>query len=166
MDTIKLIWSWLGDLSLFIWLVGAVVIMGGSLMYFWRFLSAQWRFGKNLRRKVYFLKTSDVKNLQTQKDKVKALKLFNVEDDIKDISQQLVVLQTLKDNAVYIVGYDKDYDYSELIETAKANNIPIIIFAAAGEIRDWSLFNSYIYCDVANTTNRVAIILLNIMHVV
>jgi len=143
-----------------------MLVIGGALLYFWKYIKSQWRFGKNLRRKIYFLKSSDDKNLQTQRDKLKSLNLFNIEEDIKDISKKLDVLQNLKDTAVYIIGYDKDYDYTELFRKAESKNIPIIIFANSGEITDWSVFNSYIYCDVANTTNRVTILLLNILKIV
>jgi len=166
MEILKSIWSWLGDFSLFLWLIPAIIAVGVFVRYCWKYIKSQWRFGKNLRRQVYFLKTSESKNLQTQRDKVKGLKLFNIENDIKDISQGLDVLQNLKDNSVYIVGYSSNYDFDSLIDLAKAKKIPVIIFANAGEIQDWSSFTGYIYCDVANTTNRVAVILVNIMQVV
>ena len=167
-DKFKIIWTFLGNISLIQWIVGIIVFLfSGSLLYFWRYLKSQWRFGKNLKRKIYFLKTSDDKNLQTQKDKLKTLGLFNLDEDIKDISQKLDVLQNLKENAVYIVGYDDKFDYKNLFEETKKYKIPIIFFANQGEIqKDWNLFNGYIYCDVANTTNRLAIILLNILKIV
>ncbi len=149
-------------------LVGVCIGLLATISIFCRYFSIQIRFAKNLRRKIYFLKTSDKKSLQTQKGKIKNLKLFDVKEEIKDISNSLDVLQTLKDNAVYIVGYDKNYqNYEKLFERARSKNIPIILFAKHGEIQkeSWDLINEYIYCDVANTTNRLAIILLNILKI-
>ena len=166
MEELINIWEWLGHMSLLIWVTSTLMILLGFLLYFWKYIKSQWRFGKNLRRKIYFLKTSNDKNLQTQRDKLKSLKLFNLEEDIKDVSEKLDILQNFKDNAVYIIGYEKNYDYKDLFSKAENKKIPIIIFANAGEINDWDLFNDYIYCDVANTTNRLTIILLNILKIV
>ena len=130
----------------------------------------QFKFGRNLRKKIYFLKTSNDKSLQTQKDKIKKLKLFKLDEDIKDISNNsLDVLQNLNNNAVYIVGYSDSYDFRNLFDKAESKKIPIIIFARQGEIKcsaTWKLLNEYIYCDIANTTNRLAIILLNLLKIV
>ncbi len=164
MDILKGIWELLGHISLLCWII--TIILSGTLLYFWRYIKSQFVFGKNLKRKIYFFKTADDKNLQTQKDKLKSLKLFNIEDDIKDISKKIDVLQNLKDDAVYIVGYNNKYNYKDLFDKAENKKIPILIFAYPKEIKDWSLFNNYIYCDVANTTNRLVIILLNILKIV
>ncbi len=169
MEILKSIWKCLSDLSL-LQLIASLLIMffSGTFIYLLRYIKSQWRFGRNLRRKIYFLKTSDDKNLQTQKDKLNSLGLFNLEKDIKDISSKLDVLQNLKNNAVYIVGYDEGYSYKQLFSRAVSMSIPVLIFANSGEIKKeehWDLFNSYVYCDIANTTNRLAIILLNILKI-
>jgi hypothetical protein len=159
--------TFLSDISLIWWIISTFIIGSGILIYFCKYIKVQWRFAKNLKKKIYFLKTSNDKNLQTQRDKIKNLHLFNIEEDIKDISSNLTVLQNLKNNAVYVVGYNKDYDYNNLFTEVKNNEIPIIIFANQGEIKkDWNLFNNYIYCDISNTTNRLAVILLNILKIV
>lgn len=163
------IWESIGMLSLVHWIIIISVAILSWLLYIWRYLKLQFRFVKNLKRKVYFLKTSDDKNLQTEKDLVKKIKLFNVENDIKDISKNLKVLQNLKSNAAFIVGYNPSYSlFGDLLSEVKNKNIPIIILARQGEIKDqnhWESFNGYIYCDVANTTNRLSIILLNILMI-
>lgn len=168
-DMLK-IWEFIGTLSLMHWLIIIGVALLSWLLYIWRYLRLQFRFAKNLKRKVYFLKTSDDKGLQTEKDLIKKIKLFNVENDIKDISVDLKVLQNLKSNAVYVVGYNSDYSlYDNLLSEAKNKNIPIIIFARQGEIKEakhWASFNGYICCDVANTSNRLLIILINILMIV
>jgi len=164
-------WKFLGNVSLVQW----IVIIGlPSLItfcfYFNKYLQSQWKFGKNLKRKIYFLKTSESKKLSTEMNQLKNLNLFNLDENIKDISNDTKLLQTMKTNAVYVVGYSEKYNkYEELFDVAVQNNIPIIIFASVGEIRNsehWKIFNKYIYCDVVNTTNRVAIILINILKIV
>ena len=75
----------LKDLRWYYWaLVCAIPSIILFIVYFKKWFCLQWRFGKNLKRKVYFLKTSESINLQTQKDQIINLKLFNVEKDIKD----------------------------------------------------------------------------------
>ncbi len=159
-------WILLGHISLFQWIVGIISsVFFGFAIYVWRYIRIQWRFMRNLKRKVYFLKTSNDKILQTEKDLIKKIELFNVESDIKDITNDIKVTQGLDKNAVYIVGYNKDYkNYKKLVDKASDKNIPVIIFAKQGEIREsehWDVFNSYIYCDVANTSSRLAVILMN-----
>ena len=105
--------------------------------------------------------------MQAQKDKLKTLGLFNLDEDIKDISD-LNVLQSLKKKAVYIVSYSDSNEYKKLFQHAENEKIPIIIFANPKEIRNkdnLNLINNYIYCDIVNTTNRLAIILLNTLKI-
>jgi cell division protein FtsX len=153
------------------WVAVLLVAVSGFLFYLWRYVKVQWRFGKNLRRKIYFIKTSEEKKLKLERDSLVKLKTFNLVEDIKDISISIKDLQALDRNAVYVVGYSSQYSaYKELVDSAKHDNIPIIIFADQGEIKPesghWKIFNDYIYCDVANTTNRLAIILLNTLKIV
>lgn len=147
-----------------------IFIFGGSLVYFWRYLKAQIKFWKNLKRKVYFLKTSANKDLQNEKDLISNIELFNIENEVKDIGNNINKLDNLLINAVYIVWYDEEYSkYSELIGYARNKRIPVIIFANQWEIKkseNWNLFNGYIYCDIANTPNRLSVIILNIMKIV
>ena len=153
----------LGDISLWQWCIVTLVVFLGGAKLFWRYLKSQWRFAKNLKRKVYFLATSADKKLQTPKNKIKNLNIFRIDDEIKDISKKWDVLQTLERNAVYIVAYDKDFDFASLIKKAEGKKIPIIIFARQGEIKNQShfdVFNDCVLCDIANTTNRVAVILM------
>ncbi len=168
------IWTTLGNIALLHWIYIAIVSLiplGGFAFYFWRYIKVQWRFGKNLRRNIYFIKTSEEKKLKIERDSLVKVNTFNIIEDIKDISTSIKDIQALDKNAVYIVGYSSRYpEYKELIDSVKHDNIPIIIFADQGEIKPgsghWEIFNGYIYCDVANTTNRLAIILLNILKIV
>ena len=164
METFKILWDSIIGYRTLLWLVPTLAI----LLYFGKYIRFQYRFAKNLKRKVYFLKTSSEKPMQTQLDNIVNLKLFNIEKDIKDISQGIDGLQNLKKDAVYIVGYSKDYQkYQDLFNYAKHYNIPVIIFAAPGEIKGdcHKLIADYIYCDMANTTHRLAIILVNTFQI-
>ncbi len=169
MNFLQNIWNVLGSLSLIHWLavLGVAVISG--LVYVWRYLRLQYGFACNLKRRVYFLKTSTSKNLQTERDMIRRISLFNIEDDIKDVSQDLKPLQNLRSRAAFVVGYDSEYSrLGELVNEARSKNIPVIIFAKQGEIKKpehWEVINGYIYCDVANTSNRLAIILLNMLMI-
>ncbi len=158
--------NFLTAISLCQWLIAFVILpFVGFFIYFWKYLKAQFRFGLNLKRRIYFLKTSEIKKLNAEKDTLSQLGLFNL-DAIKDISEDLVAIQSfpVKTNAVYVVGYDERYGlFKELFESAKFYNNPIIILAGPGEIKKdehWKIFKEYIYCDVVNSTNRVGIILL------
>lgn len=157
------------SLSLIHWLIVLGIAIASVLVYVWRYLRLQHSFARNLKRHIYFLQTSDDKNLQTERDLIKKIALFNVERDIKNISKDLKPLQNLNSRAVFVVGYDPQYSlFKELVDEARNKNIPVIIFARQGEIKDlehWKVFNGYVYCDVANTSNRLAVILLNILMI-
>ena len=160
MDWIK---KFLGDISLWQWCIATLGVLAASVPLFWRYLKSQWRYAKNLKRKVYFLATSTDRKLQTPKGAIKNLNIFRVDNEIKDISEQLDILQTLDSNAVYVVSYDKDFDFASLINKAADKKIPVIIFARQREIKNedhFKIFNDYIFCDIANTTNRIAVILM------
>jgi len=166
----KNVWNFLSNLSLIYWIIWILLLIISFVIYFWKWCKLQWRFWKNLKRKIYFLEVSNSKDLQLLKDQIKNLGLLDIDEDIKDISKNLNILQTLKDNAIFIVRYNEWYsNYKELLEEAKNNKIPVIIYAKQGEIKNskhWEIFNSYIFCDVANTSNRLVIILLNILKIV
>ncbi|WP_020588453.1 hypothetical protein [Desulfobacter curvatus] len=168
---LQIIWQFLSQLALSHWIL--YVFLPGSLIafcWFRKYIKIQIRFGRNLKRKIYFLKTSEAKKLSVEKNTLSKLKIFHLDKNIRDISDNLKELQTLKKKAVYIIGYDDGYNkYKDLFDEAKGANIPIIVFANSGEIKKeehWDIFNEYIYCDVANTTNRVAVILMSIMKII
>lgn len=171
METVKTIWEFIWDVSTITWIISiAITIFGWWIVYFWRYIRAQLKFWKNLKRKIYFLKTSSGKDLQNEKDLLSNVWLFNIENDIKDIENNINKIDNLSMNSVYIVWYNDAYwKYDELITSARNKSIPVIIFANQWEIRNldhWNSINSYIYCDVANTTNRLSVILLNILKIV
>lgn len=166
----EVILNWLSTLSLIHWIIGIIIIIGWFVRYYFKYIRLEFRSANNLRRHIYFLKTSNLKNLQKERDLLQKLKAFKIENDIKDISNEIGMLDTLKSNSVYIIWYDENYkNYDKLIENARNKKIPVIIFAKQWEIKNrehWELFNSYIYCDVWNTPNRLAIILLNMIKIV
>ncbi|PID87563.1 hypothetical protein CSB07_01190 [Candidatus Gracilibacteria bacterium] len=166
---LEIIWDFVSNISTFTWLIGVLIIIVPFFVYFWKYIKTQIRFGKNLRRKIYFLKTSALKDLQNEKDLISNLKTFNIDSDIKDISGNVHKVDNLENKSVYIVGYDENYGkYNELFEHARINKIPLIIYAKQGEIRKfehWDLINNYIYGDIANTPNRIAVMTLNILKI-
>lgn len=163
--------SWLENMTL-IYKVIAIVFSGGILtffFYFWKYIKVQWRFGRNLKREVYFLRTSDEKDLEAERRLLKKLNIFNISEGVVSISSSRKDIENLDKHAVYIIGYSSQYPaYKDLFESARYSKIPIIIFANQGEIKNsehWKIFNEYIYCDVANTTNRLSIILLSTLKI-
>ena len=73
-------WEYIKTLSLVHWIVIISITILSWSLYIWRYLKLQFRFAKNLKRKIYFLKVSTDKNLQTEKDLIKKIKLFNIEE--------------------------------------------------------------------------------------
>ena len=166
MDWIK---KFLSDISLWQWCIVTLICLAAYVQLFWRYLKSQWRYARNLKRKVYFLATSTDGKLQTPKGVIKNINLFRVDNEIKDISNQLDILQTLDSNAVYIVSYDENFDFASLIKKAADKKIPVIIFARQGEIKNadhFKIFNDYIFCDIVNTTKRIAVILMAMFKIV
>lgn len=163
------IWTTLGNIALLHWIWISIVSIGAFSFYFWRYIAVQLRFGNNLRRNIYFIKTSEEKKLIRERDTLAKLKMFNLIEDIKDISTSIKDIHSLERNAVYIIGYSKQYNqYNELIQIAENFRIPIIFFANFNEITSEhrALFNDSMFCDVANTSRRLAIILLNTLKIV
>lgn len=166
---LKIIWDFVSNISTFTWLIWVLIIIVPFFVYFWKYIKTQIRFWKNLRRKIYFLKTSALKDLQNEKDLISNLNTFNIDSDIKDISWNVHKVDNLENKSVYIVWYDENYEkYSELFNHARINKIPLIIYAKQWEIKKpehWELINNYIYWDVANTPNRIAVMILNILKI-
>jgi hypothetical protein len=161
----------IGNLSLAQWFFFTVLPTFASFCFYFRlYLKFQWRFGCNLRRKVYFLKTAADKNLQAERDTIKKLGFFNIVDDIKDITTEIKLLQNIDTKAIYIIGYSVKYNFQGLFNEIKKHDNFVIIYAKQNEIpKDHPhlrIFNNYIYCDIANTTNRIAIILMGILKII
>ncbi len=164
-------WQFISDLSTLQWVIGIMAFsVIPTLLFAWKYLLLQIRFANNLRRKIYFLKLNDEKPLMVERNLLSNTKLFNVEKEIYTISNDPKILQLMDKHSFFVIGYDPNYDkYEELISKAKNTNTPIVLFAKQGEIKDpkhWELFNGYIYCDIANTSSRLTVIILNTMYIV
>lgn len=163
--------EFLENISLIHWIVvGIVTALIPFLIFIRKYILLQFRFANNLRRRIYFLRLEDSASLVSERDLVGKTKLFNVEKDIYKVSDDPKVLQLMERHSLFVIGYDAKYrKYKELIDKAQENNTPIIIYAKQGEIKNsshWKLFNNYIYCDVANTSSRLTVIILNTMYIV
>lgn len=165
------IWQFIAQLALWHWIL-CVFFPGSVILLYWfrKYIRIQMQFARNLKRRIYFFKTSKAKDLGVEKDTLAKLEIFNLDKDIREIPDDLKKLQPLEKKAVYIIGYDGEYNkYRELFAKAEDAMIPILVLANPGEIKKkehWDIFNGYIYCDVANTTNRVAVILMSIMKII
>ncbi len=162
--------EFINNLSLIQWILGLItLVIVPTAIYLWKYFNLQMRFAKNLRRKIYFLKVNENKNLESEQCLIRNTKLFRVENEIYSISNDLKILQQTDKHSLFVIGYDPSYQmYAEIIDIAKRFNLSVIIFAKQGEIKNpqhWELFNSYIYCDVANTSSRLAVIILNTMYI-
>lgn len=159
------------NISLIQWIIGGIITaLIPFLIFIRKYVILQFRFANNLRRKIYFLRLEDSAPLVSERELISKTKLFNVEKDIYTVSDDPKVLQLMEKHSLFVIGYDANYSkYKELIDKAQENNTPIIIYTKQGEIKDskhWDLFNNYIYCDVANTSSRLTVIILNTMYIV
>lgn len=163
--------NFLENISLLEWLIITVVmVLIPTAIFLWKYLILQFRFANNLRRRVYFLKINGKHSLEIERNLLKDTRLFKVEDTIYEIGDDLRIFQQTGTHCLYVIGYDPNFSgYKGIIEKASQSNIPVIIFAEQGEIKEtehWEIFNSYIYCDVANTSSRLTVIILNTMYIV
>ena len=141
------------------------IIPGGLGVYCWRFICLQKNIINNLQRKIYFLKVSENNCLQTEKEVLEKTKLFRIDSDIKNLQNDLRVLQNFSKKSVFIIGYDVQYtQYKEIIHQAEKKNIPVIVYAKHHDIskEHHQIFSSYIYSDIVNSSHRLATTILNI----
>jgi len=143
-------------------------IVGISLFYFWRYIRLQIRIARNLKRRVYFLESAHSRKIEIEQDSVYDLHLFNIDEEIKDISYDVQSLQSLKNRLAYVVGYEQEYNYHALFDGARRSRTPIIIIADGDEITDKArlLFDSYLYCDVATNSRELKAALLEALYIV
>jgi len=122
------------------------------------------RLFENLKRKVYLLKTGS-NSLETEREMLVENGLYDVHDNILDLSQETKALQTLKNFAVFVVGYSQEYTrYQEIVNEAKSKNIPLVVFAKPGEIilEHMTIFLGYTYFEMCNTSARLLITIFNL----
>ena len=128
------------------------------------FFRKEIRLFKNLQREVYLLKTGQA-NLETEREMINSNGLFSVNEKILDLSNETNQLQTLKDFAVFVVGYSSACtNYQTIVNHAKAQNIPLIVLAKPAEItpEHLNIFQQYIYFEMCNSPARLLTIIFNL----
>lgn len=128
------------------------------------FFRKEIRLFRNLKRKVYLLKTG-TSTLETEIELLNKNGLFSVNDRVLDLTQNAEAVQTLEKFAVFVVGYSSAYmDYKTLVDHAKAQNIPVIVLAEPREITDehMPIFKQYVYFEMCNSPARLLTIIFNL----
>lgn len=128
------------------------------------FFRKEIRLFKNLKRKVYLLKTG-TSTLETEIEMLNKNGLFLVNDRVLDLTQNATALQTLEKFAVFVIGYSNTYtDYKAVVDRGKAKNIPVIVLAKPTEITSehMAIFQRYIYFEMCNSPARLLTIIFNL----
>jgi len=128
------------------------------------FFRKEIRLFRNLKRKVYLLKTG-TSTLETEIELLNKNGLFFVNDRILDLTQNSNAVQTLEKFAVFVVGYSNTYtDYKTVVDHAKAQNIPVIVLAKPTEITNehMAIFQQYVYFEMCNSPARLLTIIFNL----
>lgn len=128
------------------------------------FFRKEIRLFRNLKRKVYLLKTG-TSTLETEIEMLNKNGLFFVNDRVLDLTQNAVTLQTLEKFAVFVIGYSSTYtDYRTVVDHAKTQNIPIVVLAKPTEItpEHMAIFQQYIYFEMCNSPARLLTIIFNL----
>ena len=128
------------------------------------FFRKEIRLFKNLKRKVYLLKTG-LATLETERQMLNKNGLFIVNDRVLDLMNDTATLQTLEGFAVFVIGYSDTYNnYQTIVTHAKTANIPIIVIAKPAEITvaHMAIFQEYIYFEMCNSPARLLTIIFNL----
>jgi len=127
------------------------------------FFRKEIRLFRNLKRKVYLLKTGTA-TLETEREMLNKNGLFIVNDRVLDLIDTNI-LQTLESFAVFVIGYSSTCtSYQTIVDHAKASNIPIIVLAKPTEItpEHMAIFQQYIYFEMCNSPARLLTIIFNL----
>ncbi len=129
------------------------------------FFKKEIRMFRNLKRKVYLLKTNQ-DALETEMEMLNKNGLFSKVERVYDISAGLDQLQTFEDFAIYVAEYSGSYEfYPDLVATAKVKKIPLIILAKPENrisSEHMSKFQQHIYFEMCNSSARLLTLLLNL----
>ncbi len=128
------------------------------------FFRKEIRLFRNLKRKVYLLKTGTA-TLETEREMLNTNGLFVVNDRILDLTNDTNTLQTLEKFAVFVIGYSSSCaNYQIIVDRAKASNIPVIVLAKPTEItpEHMAIFQQYIYFEMCNSPARLLTIIFNL----
>lgn len=141
-------------------------VLGASTCFaFLRFFSRkEIRLFKNLKRRIYLLKTGAA-TLETEREMLNKNGLFVVNDRVLDLNNDTNLLQTLDDFSVLVLGYSDSYiNYQSIVDHAKSRNIPIIVLANPGEIKEQhaAIFRQNIYFEMCNTSARLLTTIFNL----
>lgn len=132
--------------------------------FLWLFFRKEIRLFRNLKRKVYLLKTG-TSTLETEIEMLNKNGLFFVNDRVLDLTPDANAVQTLEKFAVFVIGYSNTYaNYKTIVDHAKAQNIPVIVLAEPGEITDehMPIFKQYVYFEMCNSPARLLTIIFNL----
>ena len=127
------------------------------------FFRKEIRLFRNLKRKVYILKTGTA-TLETEREMLNKNGLFTVDDRVLDLTDTNTI-QTLENFAVFVIGYSSIYaNYQTIVDHAKASNIPVIVLAKPTEIiaEHMTIFQKYIYFEMCNSPARLLTIIFNL----
>lgn len=78
------------------------------------------------------------------------------------------LLETTKKFSVFVVGYSREFaHYSEIIDRAKRDAIPVIFLAGPRDITDehMALFKDYPYFEMCNSSARLLTTIFNLSAV-
>ncbi len=128
------------------------------------FFRKETRLFRNLKRKVYILKTGTA-SLETEREMLNKNGLFVVNDRVLDLTNDANTLQTLENFAVFVIGYSSVYtNYQTMVDHAKVANIPVIVLAKPTEITSehMAIFQQYIYFEMCNSPARLLTIIFNL----
>lgn len=127
------------------------------------------RLSRNLKKEIYFLKTDPSQYLDTEIERLKANKLFNVHQTAIDISKNIRNLET-KDNAFLVLAYNNRYSsvkYEKVLEYSFNKKIPLICYSKediTNKIHK-KMFKDHPYTDICNTPTRLISTIFNIAAV-
>lgn len=139
-------------------LIGLVIAIIGGIKLIKLITKIDNRIYNNLRRKIYLFTTSNIPNLQREYEILKNNGIYNVHNQIIGLSSDIGLLQIVDDYSFFIIGYSKEYPfYEDIIERAKRNSIPLVVFAPNDHITEQHMISlrAYPYFDMCNTTARL-----------
>lgn len=146
-------------------IVNLVIIFGGFAIWSKFFFKKERRLFNNLKRKVYFIKIKNAElNLEKEAKLISENGMFKTDATVREYAAGYI--ETISEKAVLVISYAPDFtNYDSLINSAKAKNTPVIIFAKSGKITNqqhMQTFEDYPYLQICNGTSRLLSSLFNI----
>lgn len=125
------------------------------------------RLFKNLQRTIYLMNTTSSPSLQREKNLLIQNGLYNVNDQIFNLSD-LGLLETTDKFSIFVIAYSKEFShYDQIIDRAKRDLIPVIFLAGPRDIIDehMAIFKKYPYFEMCNTSARLLTTIFNLSAV-